>query len=347
MANLKGEIFSLPFRGNVGVRREGTDQTVHGYVAGAANPQNTEVKLVAGTYSTPKSYDNTLPSANFSVDLTDSLLLRFAAAKVLVRPIIDSSNQLATTVTTSTDSTGHKVNTIALGQGSLNPLTANQIDVGLEWYYGEGNGLSAGFFTKKVKNGTFTSVICPTSYEGVSLSKDASGVCVSSAGDTYSITESQNDAREVTIKGYELNWQQSLDAWLPIEGFGLVANYTHVSPATSTTGFKLANLSEHTANGTVYWENKTFSARLSANYRSAYDQTSVESFFAGPLGHTVASRTQFDLNLGYNLNDHLSFSFAAMNLNNAEEKAYLIDKSRWQMSSSTGPSYYLSFQYKM
>jgi hypothetical protein len=36
-----------------------------------------------------------------------------------------------------------------------------------------------------------------------------------------------------------------------------------------------------------------------------------------------------------------------MNLNNAEEKAYLIDKSRWQMSSSTGPSYYLSFQYKM
>ena len=347
MANLKGEIFSLPFHGNVGVRREGTDQTVNGFIGGAANPQNTEVRLVAGTYSTPKSYNNTLPSANFSVDLTDNLLLRFAAAKVLVRPIIDSSNQLATTVTTTTDSTGKRVNTIVLGQGSLNPLTANQIDLGLEWYYGEGNGLSAGFFTKKVKNGTYTSVVCPTTYEGTALSLDNSGVCVSAAGDTYSITESQNDAREVTIKGYELNWQQSLDAWLPIEGFGFVANYTHVTPATSTTGFKLANLSEHTANGTVYWENQAFSARLSANYRSAYDQTSVESFFAGPLGHTVASRTQFDLNLGYNLNEHLSFSFAAMNLNNAEEKAYLIDKSRWQMSSSTGPSYYLSFQYKM
>ncbi|MBW8860528.1 MAG: TonB-dependent receptor, partial [Caulobacter sp.] len=161
MANLKGEIFSLPFRGNVGVRRESTDQTVNGYVAGDANPQNTEVRLVAGRYSTPKSYDNTLPSANFSVDLTDNLLLRFAAAKVLVRPIIDSSNQLATTVTTATDSTGHKVTTVALGQGLLNPLTANQIDVGLEWYYGDGNGLSAGYFNKKVKNGTFTSLVCP------------------------------------------------------------------------------------------------------------------------------------------------------------------------------------------
>ena len=347
MANLKGEILSMPFRGNVGVRRESTDQTVNGYVAGAANPQNTEVRLVAGTYSTPKSYDNTLPSANFSLDLTDNLLLRFAAAKVLVRPIIDSNNQLATTVTTATDSTGHRVTTVALGQGSLNPLTANQIDLGLEWYYGHGNGLSAGFFSKKVKNGTFTSLVCPASYEGTALTGNSSGECLAANGDSYSITETQNDAREVTIKGYELNWQQSLDAWLPIEGFGFVANYTHVNPATSTTGFKLANLSEHTANGTVYWENQAFSARLSANYRSAYDQTSVESFFAGPLGHTVASRTQFDLNLGYNLNEHLSFSFAAMNLNNAEEKAYLIDKSRWQMSSSTGPSYYLSFQYKM
>jgi TonB-dependent receptor len=347
MANLKGELFSLPFRGNVGVRRESTDQTVNGYVAGAANPENTEVRLVAGTYSTPKSYDNTLPSANFSLDLTDNLLLRFAAAKVLVRPIIDSNNQLATTVTTATDSTGVKVTTVALGQGSLNPLTANQIDVGLEWYYGNGNGLSAGYFNKKVKNGTYTSLVCPASYEGTALTGNSSGECLAANGDSYSITETLNDSRTVTIKGFEVNWQQSLDAWLPIAGFGFIANYTHVNPANSTSGFKLANLSEHTANGTVYWENKTFSARVSANYRSAYDQTSVESFFAGPLGHTVAARTQFDLNLGYNINDHLSLSFAAMNINNAEEKAYLIDKSRWQESSSTGPSYYLSFLYKM
>ncbi len=347
MANLKGEVLSKTFRGNLGVRSESTDQTVKGYVGGAANPLNTEVKLVAGTYTTKKSYDNILPSANFSVDLTDNLLLRVAAAKVLVRPIIDSNNQLATTSTSTTDTTGHKVYTIAIGQGDLNPMTANQLDVSLEWYYGNGNGLSAGFFSKKVKNGVYTSVTCPTTYEGTSLSKDASGVCVSAAGDTYSITQSFNDSKTVDIHGYELNWQQSLDAWLPINGFGLIANYTHVNPATSTTGFRLANLSEHTANGTVYWENQTFSARLSANYRSAYDQTSVESFFAGPLGHTVASRTQLDLNLGYNFNEHLSFAFAAMNINNAQEKAYLGNSSRWQMSSATGPSYYLSFQYKM
>ncbi len=347
MANLKGEVLSKTFRGNVGVRSESTDQTIDGYVGGAANPLNTEVKLVAGTYTAKKSYDNILPSANFSLDLTDNLLLRFAAAKVLVRPIIDSSNQLARTETSTTDTSGVKVFTISTGQGNLDPMTANQIDLTLEWYYGQGNGLSAGYFSKKVKNGVYTQLSCPTSYGSVSLSKNSSGVCVASNGDNYMITESLNDSKVVDIHGYEVNWQQSLDAWLPIDGFGLIANYTHVNPAQSTSGFRLANLSEHTANGTLYWENQTFSARLSANYRSAYDQTSVESFFAGPLGHTVKSRTQLDLNLGYNFNEHLSFAFAAMNINNAQEEAYLGNSSRWQETSVTGPSYYLSFQYKM
>ncbi len=347
MANLRGEVLSKSFRGNVGVRNESTDQTIKGYVGGAANPLNTEVRLVSGNYTAKKSYDNLLPSANLSVDLTDNLLLRVAAAKVLVRPIIDSSNQLARTVTSTTDTTGKKVFTISSGQGNLNPMTANQLDLTLEWYYGQGNGLSAGYFSKKVKNGVFTQLTCPTSYESVSLSKDSSGVCVAGNGDNYLITESFNDSRVVDIHGYEVNWQQSLDAWLPIEGFGLIANYTHVTPATSTTGFRLANLSEHTANGTLYWENQKFSARLSANYRSAYDQTSVESFFAGPLGHTVKSRTQLDLNLGYNFNERLSFAFAAMNINNAQEEAYLGKASRWQETSVTGASYYLSFQYKM
>ncbi|ADG11579.1 TonB-dependent receptor [Caulobacter segnis] len=347
MANLKGEVLSKTFRGNVGVRSESTDQTIDGYIGGAANPLNTEVKLVAGTYTAKKSYDNILPSANFSLDLTDNLLLRVAAAKVLVRPIIDSSNQLARTMTSTTDTSGVKVFTISTGQGNLDPMTANQLDLTLEWYYGQGNGLSAGYFSKKVKNGVYSQLSCPTAYEGVSLSKNTSGVCVAGNGDNYMITESLNDSKVVDIHGYEVNWQQSLDAWLPINGFGLIANYTHVNPAQSTTGFRLANLSEHTANGTLYWENQTFSARLSANYRSAYDQTSVESFFAGPLGHTVKSRTQLDLNLGYNFNEHLSFAFAAMNINNAQEEAYLGNSSRWQETSVTGPSYYLSFQYKM
>ncbi len=347
MANLKGEVFTVPFKGDVGVRYEDTKQRVNGYLASGTNPVNSNVSLVTGTYSTPTSYDNILPSANFVFNLNSDLLVRFAAAKVLVRPILDTTSNMATTISTSTDSNGNKVNTIALGAATLKPMTADQLDLGIEWYYGSGNGLSVSGFLKNVKNGTFSTIVCPTSFNGTALSTNTSGDCVSSNGTIYNITDTKNDSSIVKIKGFEVNWQQSFDEWLPVKGFGVTSNFTHVEPSKNgTSGFHLANLSENTVNATGYWENKTFSARLSANYRSAYTQTSAESFFARE-GHTIKGRTLYDLTLGYNINSRTSLSFGALNITNEKEEAYKDIESRWQMTSVTGSSYYVSVQYKM
>jgi TonB-dependent receptor len=347
MANLKGEVFSVPFHGNVGIRYEDTKQVVKGYLTSGSNPLNENVSNVIGTYETPSDYSNTLPSVNMTFAFTPNLLLRAAAAKVLVRPILDSSSNLATTVSSSIDSNNVTNVSVALAAATLKPLTANQFDLGLEWYYGAGNGLSVSGFLKDVKNGTFSDIVCPTSFEGTSLSTNADGDCVSSTGSVYTITETRNDPSIVKIKGFEVNWQQSFDDWLPVKGFGVITNYTHVEPSSKgTSGFHLANLSENTANATGYWENKTFSARLSANYRSAYTQTSAESFFARE-GHTIEGRTLYDMTLGYTINDQLSVSFGALNITNEKEEAYKDIAGRWQMTSVTGSSYYISLQYKM
>jgi len=347
MANLKGDVFNMPFHGNLGIRYEDTKQLVNGYLASGSNPVNSNVSLVTGTYSTPTDYDNVLPSANFVFNLTPDLLIRAAAAKVLVRPILDTNSNLATTISTGTNSDGVTVNTIALGAATLKPLTANQFDLGIEWYYGDGNGLSLSGFLKDVKNGTYSSLVCPASFDGTALSTNSDGDCVSTTGAIYDITETKNDTSVVKIKGFEINWQQSFDHWLPVKGFGVTSNYTHVEPSSKgTSGFHLANLSENTFNATGYWENKTFSARLSANYRSAYTQTSAESFFARE-GHTIRGRTLYDLTLGYNINSRLSASFGALNITNEKEEAYKDIASRWQMTSVTGSSYYISLQYKM
>ncbi|CAM3231655.1 TonB-dependent receptor [Asticcacaulis taihuensis] len=347
MANLKGDVFNVPFHGNLGIRYEDTKQLVNGYLASGSNPVNSNVSLVTGTYSTPTDYDNVLPSANFVFNLTPDLLIRAAAAKVLVRPILDTNSNLATTISTGTNSDGVTVNTIALGAATLKPLTANQFDLGIEWYYGDGNGLSLSGFLKDVKNGTYSSLVCPASFDGTALSTNSDGDCVSTTGAIYDITETKNDTSVVKIKGFEINWQQSFDHWLPVKGFGVTSNYTHVEPSSKgTSGFHLANLSENTFNATGYWENKTFSARLSANYRSAYTQTSAESFFARE-GHTIRGRTLYDLTLGYNINSRLSASFGALNITNEKEEAYKDIASRWQMTSVTGSSYYISLQYKM
>ena len=346
MAKLKGDVFGKSYRGDIGLRYEGTQQDVVANLVSGSNPVNPNVTLQVGTLRTPKNYSNLLPSANFVVDLAPDLLLRAAAAKVLVRPILDANNPLVTTISTSTMTGGGTSSTIQLGESDLKPLTADQLDLGVEWYYGTGNGLSAAGFLKNVKNGTYTTNICPSSFNGVALSGTAAD-CVDSSGNLYTITAYKNDPSVVKIQGFEVNWQQSFDLWLPVKGFGVITNYTHVTPSKSgTSGFHLTNLSENTVNMTGYWENKVFSARLSANYRSAYSQTSAESFFARE-GHTIEGRTQYDLTLGYNVNDRLSLSFGGLNITNAQEKAYMGIKSRWQMTSVVGPSYYLSLQYKM
>ncbi len=344
MVNLKGEVFSVPFHGDIGLRDEDTRSMVKGYITGTSNPVNTNVNLVTGTYATPSKYNNVLPSANVTFDLMPNLLLRAAAAKVMVRPVLDTTS-LATTVSTGV-SGGVRQISVGIGSATLRPLTANQLDLSLEWYYGAGNGLSVAAFTKDVKNGIYTATnLCPASFNGTGLSTVANE-CVDSSGAVYSISQTLNDPSVVKIKGYEVNWQQSFDEWLPVKGFGVTSNYTYVEPHSKKAGFYIANLSRTTANLTTYWENRTFSARLSANYRSAYNQTSAESFFATE-NHTIEGRTQYDFTVGYNINDSLSLSIGGLNITNAKEMAYKDIKTRWQMTSIVGPSYYISLQYKM
>lgn len=340
MANLATGLFGKAVRGNIGIRYEHTREVVSGYLATPNAAAN--VSTVTGTYVDAKSYGNWLPSANVTVDVTRSLMLRGALAKVLVRPILDNSTTLAQVSSTTLNSSGTRTTTVNLGQGGLKPLTAQQADISLEWYYGQGNSISIAGFYKDVKNGTYSQFICPATFQGTALSTDSAGDCVDANRNIFDITQTLNDSSSVKIKGYEVAWTQSLDGVLPIKGFGFTVNYTHVDPDYAEgQGFRVRNLSRHTGNATGYWENETFSARVSVNHRSAYDQTSSDSFFARE-GHTVRARTQIDLALGFTPIERLSFAAGVVNLNNTREEAYLLTGSRWQETSYFGRSYYFS-----
>jgi TonB-dependent receptor len=344
MADFSGNIGVVPFRANIGIRHEVTNQSV---TSNLTDGCDCDIQNLIGVQTTTFKYNNTLPSANVVFDLTDTLILRLAAAKTLVRPILDNSSRLNTTQYQTTDTSG--ITTVFVNQGTpyLKPLTAKNYDISLEWYYGRSAGLSLGLFAKDVKNGTFTTLTCPGSWDGTSLSLDAqTNDCMGTDGKIYDINITQNDPSVVKLKGAEVNWQQSLDAILPIEGFGIIANYTYVDPQYSNTGFSLRNLSKNSGNVTGYWENETFSARVSANYRSEYEQTSVDSFFARE-GHTIKAGTQVDFSLGYTVNDHASFTLTGQNIFNKKEEAYKNSENIWQEMGVFGPSYQLSFTYKM
>jgi TonB-dependent receptor len=355
MASLESAVFGMPLRGNLGARYEHTKQVVNGNITQPRTDGYTDVTQKIGEYAETQEYDNVLPSLNLVLEPARAVQVRFAAAKVLVRPILDSRSSLAQTTssTANTFPVGTRTLTIDLGQSGLKPLTADQLDLGVEWYYGTASAISINGFYKWVKNGTFSSLVCPAAFNGTVLSRASSGAtsgdCVDTAGNIYNITQTSNDPSTIRIRGVEVSWNQSLDRWLPVDGFGLLANYTRVIPTKVAigTGFTVRNLSKNTANVTPYWENRLFSLRLSANYRSSYEQNGADSFFATE-GHTVRARTQLDLAAGFTPTDYLSFAAGVINLNNSREEAYYNgDPSIWQESSFYGRSFYLSATVRM
>lgn len=342
MAKIDTDVGGMRLRGNVGLRYEDTRRDTRTYLTQASEYSEDAYDAI-GTTQARYDYHNWLPSLNLVLDMRDDLLLRFAAAKVLVRPILDSNTAIATTIASGSDIGGVTTYDVTLGQTDLKALTADQADLGLEWYYGNGGALTLAGFWKNVKNGTYNRIVCPSTFNGTTLSSDAAGDCVDGTGNVYEITATYNDPSKVKIKGYELGWTQSLDAWLPIDGFGLTGNFTRVIPQRDTE-FQIRNLSEKTWNLTGYWENARFSVRASLNHRSEYEQDSSDSFFARE-GHTIRARTQLDAVLGWQLSEALSLQLGGLNLTGKNEEAYKDISSRWQMTGVTGRSYYVSMQW--
>lgn len=344
-ADFETEIGDFPVRGNLGGRYEMTDRDINSYLTGDTHPDNEEIKLVVGEYTTSYDYNNFLPSLNVVMELNDEVQARFAAAKVLVRPILTSRSQIAASESSTANSFGTTTYTIDLGQPNMKAMTANQMDLGIEWYYGEGDSLTAAIFWKDIKNGTVSEYVCPDAYDGTSLSGTGSD-CVDSEGNIYEISSTYNDDSSLSIKGYELGWNQGLDEFLPIPGFGLSANYTYID-AEDSEAFVLTNSSEKTYNLVGYWENETFSVRVALNNRSPYIQDNTDAFFARE-GRVVDGRNQVDLLLSYNATENLNVRFGALNINGNDEEAYFQEETPiWQTTSVIGTSYYLSLIYSL
>ena len=339
MANIDTMLFGLQLRGNLGVRYEHTHQNVTSSLITSTNGST-----LNGQQHVVQDYGNVLPSASFALNLTPKLVMRLAAAKVLVRPLLNSQTQMADTITKTTTSLRPSVS-VAEGESRLKPLTANQVDLSLEYYHGHGNMISVAGFYKAVKNGTFTQFYCPGSFQGVTLNGVTSNCESADLTTDYSFSRVLNDSSVIHIKGVEVSASQNFDGILPIRGFGATGNVTLVDTDSKAlgTGFNLRDLSKLTWNLTPYWENKTFSVRFSVNHRSAYKQDASTSFFVnGGLIHTVRARTQMDLALGFTPASFLSFTAGVINLNDTHEDAYQTNEKTFQMASRTGRTYYIS-----
>lgn len=129
--------------------------------------------------------------------------------------------------------------------------------------------------------------------------------------------------QEGHIYGFEIAGQY----FLGDTGFGVAGAYTMVegdigydiTASTSADQFALLGLSD-TANATLIYENFGFSARLAWNWRGTFLSNNSRGASRNPV--FVKSYDQLDLNLSYDLNEHVSFSFEGINLTKSNVKTF-------------------------
>ena len=104
------------------------------------------------------SYTNVLPNIDFVFDITHSLKARASLSKTIARPAYDRMFLKTAVGTNPPGLLGGQSNASA-GTAKLAPLESTNFDASLEWYYGDSDYASIGYFMKDVNNFLGTQVV--------------------------------------------------------------------------------------------------------------------------------------------------------------------------------------------
>lgn len=324
------------WRGNVGVRVIRTQQDSEGYAADLApgtSPPN-EVSNAFGAFErveADRSYTDILPSANFSFDVQDNIVLRFAAARTVARPdFTDVAPRVSLNPGALAGSSGNP---------DIDPYRANQFDLSLEWYPTNESLVSAALFYKDIQSfitdsPTLQSFAIETTTPNLARCTPAGGGNPTLFNCLFDINQRANGGGG-RIQGLELTVQMPLKY-----GFGIQTNYTY-SDAKANSGDPIPGNSKHTFNLVGYFENDRMSARLAYTNRSKFFIT-----FDRATSLNQASLESLDASFAYNVTDNVALTVDAVNLTDENIVQYSGDKSRPRGVYDNGRQYYAGVRVK-
>jgi TonB-dependent receptor len=335
MADFKTDLAGLPLRGNFGARYVRTKLQASGY---QANAGGTAVTV-------DNEYNDFLPAVNLAANVTDDFIVRVAAAKVMARPQLGFLNPGGTISTTGTLS-------VTSGNPALKPFRAKTFDTSFEWYFDRNAFLGLGLFQKNIS--TYIQSLrttIPFNQTGLPLSL----LPANFTGDEVFAVTAPVNTEGGKLQGYEINYQQPF-TFLPGWGknFGSLLNYTFVkskiaylvSPTSgSTVTDDLLNLSPKSYNATLYYDDGSFSARVSGSYRSAF-LTRVP----GQNNNDVEGKNatfNVDASISYKVNKSLELTLEGVNLTN-EANDQFVSRSRNSpvVYNVTGREFLMGLRYK-
>lgn len=153
------DLFSRNANLLLGVRYEKTDvEAVSNQIVplGLIWQDNNDFSELQGSTMTAvreeNDYNYLLPNLDFDIEVVDNVKARFSYSKTIARA---QYNQLRAAVDVG-GSQGSSLNgfnpTANASNPQLEPLESDNIDLSVEWYFGDASYVSAGFFHKKVAN---------------------------------------------------------------------------------------------------------------------------------------------------------------------------------------------------
>lgn len=297
-------------KGNFGLRYVSTEVTGKSYAIDgtplAAGDLAQNAFYSNSLSSTTEKYDDVLPSLNVSFDLTDDLVLRTTASQAISRANYNDMFTAATQAGYQDTVQGNE--RLTIGNVGLKPMKASQADVGIEYYYGDGNMFSAAYFVKSVNNFVTNEIQINQS---IGLVSPDTGV------DNWEVNTLKNSGGG-EIDGVELQLNHAFD-----NGFGVVLNYTYTNGNAPAESYAdrigvFTESSNDSLNLVGYWENDVYSARAAYNWRSEY-MIRETGYYGNRMHDDYGS---LDLSFGWNITDSLSLSLEATNVLKEDDIQY-------------------------
>ncbi|AFV00793.1 TonB-dependent receptor [Simiduia agarivorans] len=322
------------------------------------------------------AYSNWLPNIDFDIAFTDDVVGRASVSKTISRPGYADiqGGQTIDPLVRFNGGTGSR------GNPDLDPFESTNFELSVEWYYGEGSYVSAGYYKKDVEN-----FIGQTSFEetvfdlahpvqGPRYQQAVADLGTSDAGAVRAYMESLYgapvegsaadgdtaavfrmiapvNAETAKIDGFEVAVQHMFGE----SGFGAIVNFTTVNGdiaydnfntnkgAGVENQFALLGLSD-SFNIVGFYDKNGIQARIAYNWRDDFLNSTFDGNGERNPIYTEAYG-QWDVNVSYDINDNFAIFAEGINITSETQRLYGRHENMMIGTIQTGARYNLGARY--
>jgi TonB-dependent receptor len=263
------------------------------------------------------SYSNVLPNIDFVFDVTSTVKARASVSKTIARPQYDRMFLKTQVNPNATPGLLNQTATASSGTAKLAPLVSTNFDFSLEWYYGDSDYASIGYYMKDVNNFLGTQVVKQSLFglRDVSAGPLAQAAAAALKAGGYAITE-PNLFTMAAILSDPTNFPTGAAAF--------------VNPATDGGGQQLAIIAAYDLNPTANDPLIQFATSLPVNNKTA-QLHGVEAAWQHFFGHSgfgfQVNATFVGGDTHYNVNADPSIDqFALEGLSNSANLVLIYEK---------------------